>query len=805
MSDSALTQGNHASAIKGRPFRLLLAGSSVSVLGTRMTTIAFPMLVLWLTGSPVAAGWTAFAATAPSMLVYLPAGALVDRWPPRRVMLISEFGRGLAIATVSLALLLGRANLLLLIGAAVIEEILEVFSTLAERRYVSSLVGHEQASPALVRMEARTHVMVLAGRPLGGFLFALMPTLPFIADTFSFVISVTALIRIKSGQVIELIRSLKARIRHLPRSKGASSRQSVQTIADCQRSVSWMQLRDDMRDGVRWLRHDQFTRVTVILSAGTTLICQALIIVFLAYAHSRHLSSIMIGIALAASGLGGALGSILAARLPAPTRRSWTVIRILAWSASVVVLAISGGQSFVCLAFVMSVLGFTGALGNVELGTYLIQNAPKDMLARVTSIGRLLSFAACAAGPVLGGIIIQEYRIQDTALLLGVAIFSLSVISLFLPSARTHQSRMIQIVDITVTCAICPSCAYRTYRRGWIVLRGLVTITYRTASGIPVCLMICTVLVILPAWKLLDEVQRYLRTYQHKRLLAAGQWSDYSWRQDSCGSGPLLASGPVDEQPAHAQDSRIQLPIRSSVGYLFRLDAKTATEGTMRQNAADSHDGLVLAQFCSMVPLAGGEIGFDDATPRVVVAAVSTAGASNEFRDQKSDGSRSVGGDRGSADTIVGAKKPAQRVEKAASHLPGCPYQDTALLGLGNADHVEGNGTADAAAHCPGTQYQKVTDPDPVPLGARGCPDRAGHDAGSRREHLLSRWRDHRQRCKRHERVLRAVQVAGSHSPDPCPAALKTPPISRQEVHLRSEQYALDSPPPHLVYAGAAT
>ena len=66
-------------ATRNRAFSLLIAGSSVSMLGTRMTTIAFPMLVLYLTGSPVTAGWAAFVATAPSILAYMPAGALVDR------------------------------------------------------------------------------------------------------------------------------------------------------------------------------------------------------------------------------------------------------------------------------------------------------------------------------------------------------------------------------------------------------------------------------------------------------------------------------------------------------------------------------------------------------------------------------------------------------------------------------------------------------------------------------------------------------------------------------------------------------
>jgi MFS family permease len=380
-----------------------------------MSNIALPMLVLYLTGSPVAAGWTAFAATAPSFLVYMPAGVLVDRWHPRRVMLASEFGRGIAIAAVVFALLLDRPNLSLLIGAAVVEEILEVFSTLAERRYVGSLVRHEQASSALVRMEARTHMVVLAGRPLGGFLFTVMPTLPFIADMLSFAISVSTLAGLKSQR---------------SPGRAAGSRPAPK---------SGRRVRDDIAEGLRWLRDDQFARVTVALSAGTTLICQALVMIFLIYAHSRHLSSLAIGIALAGSGLGGALGSMIAARLPEPTRRSWTMIRRCAWIAAIAILAWPGGLSFCRMAFVMAILGFSGALGNVELGTYLIQNAPKSMLARVTGTGRLLSFGAYAAGPVLGGIVTEEYGVRTAILLLLAAISALSLFSFLMPSADVRE------------------------------------------------------------------------------------------------------------------------------------------------------------------------------------------------------------------------------------------------------------------------------------------------------------------------------------------------------------------------------
>ena len=44
---------------------------------------------------------------APSLLVHVPAGALVDRWDPRRAMLVSEVGRGVAIAAVAVTLAMG--------------------------------------------------------------------------------------------------------------------------------------------------------------------------------------------------------------------------------------------------------------------------------------------------------------------------------------------------------------------------------------------------------------------------------------------------------------------------------------------------------------------------------------------------------------------------------------------------------------------------------------------------------------------------------------------------------------------------
>lgn len=421
---------------RNRNFRRLVMGSSVSRLGTRVVTIAYPMLVLYLTGSPVTAGWVAFAASAPSFLIYIPAGALVDRCDPRRTMLLSEFGRGVAIAAVVASLATGRPSVPLLIVIAVIEETLEVFSTLAERRYVRSLVEPDQASAALARSETRTHMVVLVGRPLGGFLFGLTPILPFLSDVISFIISVCVLISIRSkratGRAVPfLVAFISSAVRYAGNIRVCSAQRRHRPGR-----VHDRQLGNEIREGLHWVSHSRFARAAVPLNAGATMIAQALIMVFLAEAHTQQLSSVVVGLVLAASGGGGALGSVAASRLRGRPRRPRLQTQMRAWAVAFTFLALSGGRSVPCISIVMVILGFTGALGNIELDTYLIQNVPENMLARVMSVGCLVELGAFAVGPVIGGMLAQWHEGHGAVLWLLAMMLILTTISSLIPSMR---------------------------------------------------------------------------------------------------------------------------------------------------------------------------------------------------------------------------------------------------------------------------------------------------------------------------------------------------------------------------------
>jgi MFS family permease len=384
---------------RNRDFALLLAGSSTSMVGSRVSAIAYPLLVLAITRSPVIAGWACFAAAAPMVLLYIPAGAVVDRCDPRRTMLICESFRGVAITSVVAVIILWHVTVPQLIVTAVVGQIFEVFSRLAERRLTQSLVNSRNQASALARCEARTHIAIMVGRPLGAALFATAQVLPFVADALSFGACVGTLVCIRKRE----------------------------------KTRPWVQLRQPMLreigEGLAWIRDHPFACIALPLTAGSTLICQALIMIFIGEARTGHLAYATIGTILACSGVGGALGAAMASRLFSRYGYRLFGFQLSVWIVTFLVLALGAWRYFAAAAIAMAILGFAGALGNIALDMYVFSNASATILARVMSVGNLISLGALAVGPLIGGILLNQCGAQMAIalLLIGSALLKLGI------------------------------------------------------------------------------------------------------------------------------------------------------------------------------------------------------------------------------------------------------------------------------------------------------------------------------------------------------------------------------------------
>ncbi|HUL09813.1 MAG TPA: MFS transporter [Candidatus Acidoferrum sp.] len=390
-----------------RDFRLLWLGSAVSVLGSRASAIAYPLLVLALTGSPADAGLAGFAATVPYLLWQLPAGALVDRWNRRRIMIACDAGRALALASIVLALALDCITLAQIVLVSFIEGSLYVFHSLAEPAAVRNLVHPTHLPLALSQIEVRERGAALLGQPLGGFLFDLGRAVPFLADALSYLASLSALLLIRG-------RFESERAPHGP------------FVAE-------------IVQGLVWLGREPFLRATALLIAGSNLLFQALNLLVIVIAREQGASSTAIGLLLAGFGGGGVLGSLAAPwfqrRLPMKA-----IVIGANWVWALALPGIGLADSLLVVGALLALMAFVGPLWNVAMDVYRLLITPDELQGKVGSVISLLAWGAMPLGSLLAGFLLDSFGSWTTTMVLAAAMALVAVAASVSPAIRRAPS-----------------------------------------------------------------------------------------------------------------------------------------------------------------------------------------------------------------------------------------------------------------------------------------------------------------------------------------------------------------------------
>ena len=180
-------EAQQRSLFTNRNFMLLWSGQLVSAMGTTITNIALPLIVLALTGSAFQAGSIAAIRGAVYFVWAIPAGVLIDRWNRKTVMVIANVGSGFAIGSIYIALLLRHLTIPQLYITGVIEGSFFVFASLARFTAFPRVVTKEQFPAAVAQTSIADNVAVLIGPPLGGLLFQTVgAAFAFLADSLSY-------------------------------------------------------------------------------------------------------------------------------------------------------------------------------------------------------------------------------------------------------------------------------------------------------------------------------------------------------------------------------------------------------------------------------------------------------------------------------------------------------------------------------------------------------------------------------------------------------------------------------------------
>jgi MFS family permease len=402
-----------------RDLRLLWTGSTASQLGNMASTVTAPLLALTLTSSPVFAGWVAAAGTLPRILLHLPAGVLADYSNRRRVMVGSMLVRAALAVLMVGCLLVGQGGdegiVYLLPLVSVAQGICVVLYTTAETTAVPWLVRRERLAKAMAGNEARTHVAGLLGRPLGGWLFELGRCWPFLLDVATSVVSALTLLRMRNKRFARAAAGRPLR-------------------------AAW-QIRAFWR-GLTFLRHEEFLARVMIVCALANFAFQTLGLTLVLLAHERHLSPLVIGLLIAASGLGGVLGSLMAPRMLRRMKPARLIVAgVWAWLLLSACLTVADHGSLLYVAAVLPAawggIGFIGAHINVALVLYQASGVPKRLFGRVTSVIRFFSGSTVPLGALAGGYLLALLGTEGAVVLVAAVV---GVLALAISAPRRPSS-----------------------------------------------------------------------------------------------------------------------------------------------------------------------------------------------------------------------------------------------------------------------------------------------------------------------------------------------------------------------------
>ena len=385
-----------------RELYTLVGADLLSNLGTRISVVAIPWLVLETTGSPTRMGLVAAAETLPYMLSSALATPWADRFGVRRTSVAVDAASAAAMAVVALAPWLGFGTLLVLVAVA------GGLRGIGDRvKHVLFKPAAERAGVPLIRLtsayDGLARGMTLFGAVLGGLLIDW--------------VGVTRAIWIDAATFAACALLIGVLVRPPAPAQPAPRESYLRAL----------------RGGFAYLRTDRTLLTMLIVVSASNMFANASVAVWIPLWVDRVLGDpagfgLLLGVFSAGALLGNLLFTVAGTRLP----RGATFALGLALSGAPRLLALALSDDLVVVLVVTFVSGIAIAAVNPLLGAALYERVPESLQTRVLGISGSVAFLGLPVGALLGGWSVAVLGLTPALLVMAVACLVLTVAPLLL-------------------------------------------------------------------------------------------------------------------------------------------------------------------------------------------------------------------------------------------------------------------------------------------------------------------------------------------------------------------------------------
>lgn len=398
---------------RNRSFLKLWAGQSVSELGTSITQIALPTLAVFqLHAGPFELGLLAAFQRLPFPLLALPVGVLIDQLPRRRVMILADVGRTLALASIPITAIAGTLSLVQLYVVAVVIGLLTIFFDLAYLAYVPALVGRENLGDANAKLQLSSSVSDVAGPGLGGLLIQAVGAGQAIAlNAASYLVSFASVAWIRGED------------------------------ASPDRSGPAVSAFADLKEGLAHVFRHPLLRSLILCLGGAVVVghmAEPNLYPFLY--NMLNLSPGTVGLVLSVGGVGSIGGALVSRRVAARFGPGWTLAVSGAVVGVMVMLQTTArfGLAIPILVATFLVIGVMDPIHDVTQVSLRQMLTPDRLQGRMNSVFRTVFWGAWPVGSVLGGYVGSVLG-PVPAILIGGAGFVVFAIAVLFTPLRTAR------------------------------------------------------------------------------------------------------------------------------------------------------------------------------------------------------------------------------------------------------------------------------------------------------------------------------------------------------------------------------
>ena len=396
---------------RNRDFTLLWGGAVSAMLGLTTADIAYPLVILALTGSPLKAGLFATVQLFASVAATLPVGQLMDRRDRRRMLLLSESVRAVAAGSVAVAYFFGVLTFWHLLLTAAALGAIQPFAG-ARTLLVRQVVAPEQIPAALTAEQVRQQGCELAGPPLGGALFGISRALPFLFAAFAAVLSLLTVVLLRLPESVTQ----------------AASASADQSAASTERGSAFLGLKTIMRDPVM--------RATTLALCLVNTAGYPVFLSLVVRMHQNHAGSGTTGLVVGAMAFGGLVGTVLVKPLHQVLRPGWLLIAAcLAFALTDFGMTFFAAPAADAVFLAIAGAGIPSAV--VMVNVLILQAVPDGQRGRTAAALDLFLLVGMPTGTLVASAALQWF--SPTATLLGLSLL-MSVAALYAVSQKALRA-----------------------------------------------------------------------------------------------------------------------------------------------------------------------------------------------------------------------------------------------------------------------------------------------------------------------------------------------------------------------------